>query len=700
LSPVVRVGYNRVMRNFIRALKQSSPYVPRLIISVLCALAVAGLWSLNLSAVYPVLVIFSDDKTLQEWVDVEIKRQEAQANDKERLSGIAANRKRIEVLNEQPPSDERDRQLREAARSIAVNEGKLEDANRRLDRLYLLKSNVIQHLPANRFQTLVWIIVAVLLGVALKGVFEFGQEYLVGSVVCRTLFDLRNRFYRAAVHQDPRQLQEVGTAELMSRTTNDLEQVGNGMKILYGKMIGEPLKVIVLVIFAWYISWQLTLVFLLLAAPAAVAIGRLSRKMKKAARKVMERMAEMYKILRETFDGIKVVKAFTMEPAERRRFRRANEEYYSRSMRVNKYDAVTGPVVELIGVGAVGLALLAGAYLVMEQKTRIFGLDMASDKLGFEALIQLYVLLAAIADPVRRLSSVYSKIQTGVAAAERVFTLQDRLPKVTPNADGPIVPKHADAVEFKNVCFSYVPGADPGTLNNIDLHVKAGETIAFVGPNGCGKTTLLGLLPRFFDPDHGTVLVDGVNLRAANLRSLRKQIGLVTQDTVLFNDTIFANIAYGRRGATREQVEEAAKRAFAHEFIVTKPAGYDEQVGDSGSQLSGGQKQRLALARAMLRDPRILILDEFTSQIDAESEGKIHQALKEFVKGRTTFLITHRLSALELADRIVVMEGGRIEAVGRHPELMAACPTYQRLYEAQIAGQAGEPPDTVKFRSA
>jgi ATP-binding cassette, subfamily B, bacterial MsbA len=270
-----------------------------------------------------------------------------------------------------------------------------------------------------------------------------------------------------------------------------------------------------------------------------------------------------------------------------------------------------------------------------------------------------------------------------------VFALYDRMPAVTPNAGGPMVPKHSKSVEFRNVCFSYVPGQDPGTLNNIDLVVHAGETVALVGPNGCGKTTLLGLLPRFYDPDHGAVLVDGVNLRAANLRSLRKQIGLVTQDTVLFNDTIFANIAYGRHGATREEVEAAARKAFAHEFIVTKPAGYDEQVGDFGSQLSGGQKQRIALARAILRDPRILILDEFTSQIDAESEAKIQQALREFVRGRTTFLITHRLSTLELADRIVVMDGGRIAAVGTHRELIAGCPTYQRLYEVQVLTQNG-----------
>ena len=522
---------------------------------------------------------------------------------------------------------------------------------------------------------------------ALKGAFAFWQVFLVGSVVSRTLFDLRNRFYRAAVHQDTRQVMEVGTPELMARVTNDAEQVGAGMKILYGKMVVEPLKMFTCLTMALLISWQLTLTFLILVVPLFVALGRVSRMMKKAARRVLERMSNLYKILRETFDGIKVVKAFTMEPAERRRFRAANNEYYRRSMRVVAIDAVAGPVVEVFGVAAVALALLAGAYLVLEGQTRIFGMNMTDQKMSFESLVQLYVFLAAIADPVRKLSSVYTKVQGGAAAADRVFALYDRMPTVTPNASGQMVPKHAKSVEFRNVCFSYVPGQDPGTLNSIDLVVHAGETVALVGPNGCGKTTLLGLLPRFYDPDHGAVLVDGVNLRTAYLRSLRKQIGLVTQDTVLFNDTIFANIAYGRHGATREEVEAAARKAFAHEFIVTKPAGYDEQVGDFGSQLSGGQKQRIALARAILRDPRILILDEFTSQIDAESEAKIQQALREFVRGRTTFLITHRLSTLELADRIVVMDGGRIAAVGTHRELVAGCPTYQRLYEAQVITQ-------------
>ena len=689
------------MRNFFRVLKLSRPYLPRLIISLAAALLVAVLWSLNLSAIFPVLKILSADKNLQTWVKEEIDETERQAGEPTRIQSMKDDRALIEFLNQHPATEHQNRELRERTKQLAQNEGELNELNTRLYRLRLLQDKVIVHVPTNRFETFVWIIVAVVVCVVVKGFFEFWQDFLVGSVVNRTLFDLRNKFYRAAIHQDTRQLQEVGTPELMARVTNDIEQIGGGMKILYGKMVVEPLKAIACLFAACLISWELTVVFILLVAPAVVCIGRVSRIMKKASRKVLEHMSNIYKILRETFDGIKVVKAFTMEPAERRRFRNATEDYYQRSMRVIKIDALAGPLVEIFGVAAVGLALLAGAYLVLEKQTTIFGMKMTDGPMGFETLLQLYVFLAAIADPVRRLSSVYTKIQGGAAAADRTYALFDRVPKVTANADGPAVPKHAESIDFKNVCFSYVPGQD--TLNSITLSVKAGETIALVGPNGCGKTTLLGLLPRFYDPDHGSVSVDGVVLRGANLRSLRRQIGIVTQDTVLFNDTIFANIAYGKPGATAEEVEAAAKKAFAHEFIVLKPKGYQEQVGDLGSSLSGGQKQRLALARAIVRDPRILILDEFTSQIDPDSEAKIQQALKEFVVGRTTFLITHRLSTLELADRIVVMDSGRVEGIGTHQELLATCLPYQRLYEAHISGMAdGDRVPTIpgKFRVA
>ena len=307
---------------------------------------------------------------------------------------------------------------------------------------------------------------------------------------------------------------------------------------------------------------------------------------------------------------------------------------------------------------------------------------MTAQPLTHSQLLQLYALLAAIADPVRKVSSVYTKLQSGAAAADRIFAFSDRQPRVRSNSDGPRLPRHASAIEFRDVCFSYERGRP--ILTNVHLNIRFGETVALVGKNGSGKTTLVGLIPRFYDADHGSILVDGLDIRQANLRSLRQQIGLVTQEPILFDDTIYNNIAYGSRGASREEVEEAAKRADAHEFILRLDKSFESQVGEAAGKLSGGQKQRLALARAILRDPRILILDEFTSQYDAESEASIHRTLKEFMRNRTTLVITHRLNTLEIADRIVVLDSGRIAAVGTHAELLAGCPAYQRLHEAQF----------------
>jgi ATP-binding cassette, subfamily B, bacterial MsbA len=256
---------------------------------------------------------------------------------------------------------------------------------------------------------------------------------------------------------------------------------------------------------------------------------------------------------------------------------------------------------------------------------------------------------------------------------------------VQPNPDGPKVGRHSKDIEFQNVCFSYTP--DRQVLTNICLRVRAGETIAIVGANGSGKSTLLNLLPRFYDPDHGSIFVDGIDIRKANLRSLRRQIALVSQDPILFDDTIYNNICYGSRRASRDQVEDAAKKAFAHDFIVAK-GGYDVKIGDLGSSLSGGEKQRIALARAILRDPSILILDEFSSAIDPVSDRLIHDALVQFKQGRTTFFITHKMHTVQMADRIVVLDNHAVAAIGTHSELVASSPVYRGLYEAQVHGQA------------
>jgi ATP-binding cassette subfamily B protein/subfamily B ATP-binding cassette protein MsbA len=698
------------MKNFLRALRHAWPYRRRLIFSVLFALCAAILWGLNFTSIYPVLKLLHSERTAQQWVDDSIATIQ---------KDIETLQFKLEVLHDKEKDLERkgesrfiDQMRRDLVNEQAKQEGKLETARRNLYRYQVLRKFIYAWLPNDCYQTLAWVVALVVIGVAVKCFFEFAQESLVGSVVNLSLFDLRNRFYRNAIHLDVDQFGEQGTSELMARFTNDMESLGAGLKTLFGKVVAEPLRALACVVVACFISWQLTLMFLVLVPIAGFILSKVGRIMKQATRRVLERMSSIYKILQESFQGIRVVKAFTMEPYERRRFCVATKDYCHKSMIVVKIDALAGPIIELLGVAAVAGALLAGSFLVLQKETHLFGLRMTQQPLEAESLLQLYVLLAAIADPVRKLSSVFTRIQSAEAAADRIFAYVDRQPKVRSNSDGPrlsrrvltegeqgskgtdkepaqpvarVKPaKPSSYIEFRDVCFSYDP--EKAILSFINLGVRIGETVALVGPNGCGKTTLVGLIPRFHDPSHGSILVDGHDLRTLQLRSLRQQIGLVTQEPILFADTIYNNIAYGTRGATAEQVEMAARQAIAHDFIVNDmPQGYQTRLGESGAKVSGGQRQRLALARAILRNPSILILDEFTSAADPEKELEIHRAMKSFMKGRTTFVITHKLNTLEIVDRIIVLNQGRIEASGTHAELLASCELYQRLHEAASA---------------
>jgi ABC-type multidrug transport system fused ATPase/permease subunit len=405
--------------------------------------------------------------------------------------------------------------------------------------------------------------------------------------------------------------------------------------------------------------------------------------MRRAVRRSLESMSNIYKILQEAFQGIVVVKAFTTERHERRRFFLETKSLYKKSVKVATIDALSDPVLEMLALSTVSIALLAGSYLVLKRtiflNLGIFQLQLAARPMTIVDLLYLYATLAGISDPVRKMANVHSRIQRAAAAADRICGLMDRRPQVVDAPRAICLPRHRAQIEFEGVYFSY--NERNPVLRGIDLKVRHGETIALVGPNGCGKSTLMNLLPRFWDVQAGALRIDGHDVRDLQLRSLRAQIGMVIQETILFEDTIARNIAYGNRHASNEAIVAAAQRAYAHQFISSLPKGYDSVIGERGLGLSGGQRQRIALARAMLRDPAILILDEATSAVDIQDEALIRKAIEEFARGRTTFLITHHLGSLQFADRIVLLNTGRIEAVGTDAELRRNSSLYRRLHE-------------------
>jgi subfamily B ATP-binding cassette protein MsbA len=519
-------------------------------------------------------------------------------------------------------------------------------------------------------RAVIFIILAMVVVTILRCIATFYQKYLAEKIVQIAVAQLREDVFSHVMRMPIGFFSREGTSDTVSRMVTDTNQVAQSVKILLGKALREPMKAIGTLILALWLNWRLTLIFLT-AAPAAIGFGvLLGRRIKKGMKKSLVSWAVMLGRLEDVVNALSVVKVYNRQDHECSTFKNVNRQLLRRVLHIARIDAATGPIMEVLGMFAGSAALLVGVHWVANANMR------SSSFFG------LLIALGVTAECIRKSSDVWNKVQMSNAAAERVFAIVDEsLEREIPNAEALEPLKHK--IEFRNVVFRY-PGTNKTVLKRIHLTVEAGHNVAIVGPNGSGKTTLANLVPRFYDPDEGQVLIDGKDIRNATLFSLRRQIGMVTQHVVTFNDTIAANIGYGKQGATRDEIIAAAKRAFAHEFIAPLPKGYDTVIGEQGAGLSGGQLQRIVIARAILKNPAILIFDEATSQVDADSEAKIHNAIEEIMRDRTSFIIAHRFSTVITADVIVVMDDGQIVAQGQHEHLIETCPLYQSLYETQL----------------
>ena len=517
------------------------------------------------------------------------------------------------------------------------------------------------------------VIVIILLLAVVTGVrclARFYQDYMSQKVVNVMLAHIREDTFKHCLEVPVGYFSEEGPSNAISRLIRDTTGIGAGVKIVLGRALREPLKILGLLCVAMWIDRNLTLVFLCAAPAALYVIGKLGRKIKRVTKKSLISWAKMLGKLRESMDGLKVIKVYNQQGREGDAFEALNKRLLKQQVRIAKVNAAAGPLMETMGMVAGSVCLVFGAHWVYQ------GTMQASD------FFTLLLLLGTMAQSVRQMGSVWNKVQQANAGAERVFAIVDEPVEVEKPGAAELHPLRG-RIEFKDVRFSY-PGSEIEVLKGVNLSVRAGHKVAIVGPNGSGKTTLANLVPRLYDVDGGQILIDGQDIRDVTLFSLRNQIAMVTQNVITFNDTIAANIGYGRPGASIEEIMDAAKRSYAHEFIFPLPDGYDTIIGEQGSGLSGGQIQRIVIARAILKNPAILIFDEATSQVDADSEAKIHRAIREIMEGRTSFVIAHRFSTVINADMIVVMDEGRILAQGQHEELMQECPLYQGLYETQL----------------
>lgn len=514
---------------------------------------------------------------------------------------------------------------------------------------------------------------------AIRGITRFTYDTSIKLAGQKAIQDIRNDMFSSNVRLDMAFYNRNSTGELMSRMTNDIGAMQEGIASIVTGLFRDVISACSLLGTLFYLNWKLAIISFVVIPLTAFPAQLIGKKIKKASGRSLNLMGGITAILQETFSGIKVIKAFGLENLTIDRFRNSNLNYLQQVRKFIKYESMATPVSEaIISFGIAGVVYFGGSQVMSGQMP-------AS---GFFAFI---VALAMISKPINKLQGSYNVLQRSAGAAERVFQVLDEHRAIVDRSTAVSISRATGLVEFKNVSFSY--GSDP-ILQDISLKASSNQMIALVGPSGGGKTTLVSLLPRFYDVTVGAIYIDGHDIRDISLNSLVSQIALVDQETTLFHESIANNIRYGKPDATIEEVTEAAQAAFAHDFILQLPEGYDTSIGDRGVRLSGGQRQRICIARALLKDAPILILDEATSALDTESEQMVQKALDNLMVNRTTFVIAHRLSTVLHADKILVLEGGRIVESGSHDELIESSRLYSRLHALQFSDkESKETPD-------
>lgn len=504
----------------------------------------------------------------------------------------------------------------------------------------------------------------------LRGIFFYGQTYLMSFIGQKVIIDIRQDVYRHLQRLSMSYYEKRQTGTIMSYITNDVAALQGALVESAIELFTEGMTLIGSIVAMFYLDWKLALLTFTTMPLVAQTMSIFGKKLRKSSTVMQDRAADITSVLQEAISAVRVIKSFVREDYEIERFGKENEHNLRAQMKTAQLMATLTPVIEFLAAAGITVIIWFGGRQVIDGQ------------LTAGALIAFLMYAVNLSNPVKRLSRVYAKIQQALAAAERVFDVLDTEPEIKDEPGAVVLPPVKGRVTFNNVTFEYKPG-EP-VLKNVDLDAAPGQMIAIVGPSGAGKTTIANLVPRFYDPVEGHIDIDGYDVKKVTLASLREQIGIVPQETVLFNGTVYENILYGDLQATQEQVVAAAKAANAHNFIMAMPEGYETQIGERGSKLSGGQRQRVAIARAILKNPAVLILDEATSALDTESEQLVQEALDKLMIGRTSFVIAHRLSTVQRADIILVMERGRIVERGTHEELLKLNGLYSKLHQVQF----------------